>query len=145
MRQIASPASILDVYFGRLTGSTRPLNEVKLILVGRGGAGKTSIVRACAGLAFRRGEVSTPGIALSDWPIKGCKGGTVTAHVWDFAGQVITHALHQFFFSVRSVYVLALTGRENSEREDAEYWLRLIKAFGTEDDGDGTARRHRTE
>jgi internalin A len=134
---LPSAKSILDVYFGRLTATTRPLNEVKLILVGRGGAGKMSIVRALRGLPFRSSEASTPGIALSDWMLTDCPGGDVTAHIWDFAGQVITHALHQFFFSVRSVYVLVLTGRENSEREDAEYWLRLIKAFGTEADGAG--------
>lgn len=132
-----SAQSILDFYFGRQTGKTRPLNEVKLILVGRGGAGKTSIVRALLNQSFWGGEESTAGIALCDWPMDGCQGEPVTAHVWDFAGQVITHALHQFFFSVRSVYVVVLTGRENHEREDAEYWLRLIKAFGTDDDGNG--------
>ena len=132
-----SAKSILDFYFGRQTGQTRPLNEVKLILVGRGGAGKTCTVRALRDLPFRDGEESTPGIALCDWTMDGCTGEPVTAHVWDFAGQVITHALHQFFFSVRSVYVVVLTGRENNEREDAEYWLRLIKAFGTDDDGHG--------
>ncbi len=133
----ASAKSILDFYFSRQTSQTRPLNEVKLILVGRGGAGKTSTVRALRGDPFREGEESTPGIALCDWVMKGCKGQPVTAHVWDFAGQVITHALHQFFFSVRSVYVVVLTGRENHEREDAEYWLRLIQAFGTDEDGKG--------
>ncbi len=133
----ASAKSILDFYFGRQTGKTRPLNEVKLILVGRGGAGKTCTVRALRDLPFRDGEESTPGIALCDWEMTDCKKGPVTAHVWDFAGQVITHTLHQFFFSVRSVYVVVLTGRENHEREDAEYWLRLIKAFGTDDDGHG--------
>ena len=133
----ASAKSILDFYFGRQTGKTRPLNEVKLILVGRGGAGKTCTVRALRDEPFRDKEESTPGIALCDWTMDGCKGEPVTAHVWDFAGQVITHALHQFFFSVRSVYVVVLTGRENHEREDAEYWLRLIKAFGTDDDGHG--------
>ncbi len=135
--RVASAKSILDFYFGRLTSKTRPLNEVKLILVGRGGAGKTSTVRALRDLPFNDKEESTPGIALCDWTMDGCKGESVTAHVWDFAGQVITHALHQFFFSVRSVYVVVLTGRENHEREDAEYWLRLIKAFGTDDDGHG--------
>jgi hypothetical protein len=134
---LASAKSILDFYFGRETGRTRPLNEVKLILVGRGGAGKTSTVRAIQDLPFIEGEYPTPGIALCDWPMDGCKGGPVVAHVWDFAGQVVTHALHQFFFSVRSVYVVVLTGRENHEREDAEYWLWLIKAFGTDDDGNG--------
>jgi internalin A len=129
--------SILDFYFGKKLGQTRPLNEVKLILVGRGGAGKTSTVQALQGQPFDEGEESTPGIALCDWRMVGCKKGPVTAHVWDFAGQVITHALHQFFFSVRSVYVVVLTGRENNERDDAEYWLRLIKAFGTDEQGNG--------
>ncbi|WP_395746585.1 COR domain-containing protein [Prosthecobacter sp.] len=133
----ANPQTILDYYFGRQAKDSRPLNEVKLILVGRGGAGKTSTVRALKGLPFNTQEESTPGIALSDWDMGECQGGPVTAHVWDFAGQVITHALHQFFFSVRSVYVLVLSGRENHEREDAEYWLRLIRAFGTDGDGQG--------
>ncbi|MFZ1220027.1 MAG: COR domain-containing protein [Chthoniobacterales bacterium] len=132
-----SAKSILDFYFTRQTGKTHPLNEVKLILVGRGGAGKTSTVQALRDQPFREGEESTPGIALCDWTMNDCKGQPVTAHVWDFAGQVITHALHQFFFSVRSVYVVVLTGRENNERDDAEYWLRLIKAFGTDEEGNG--------
>ena len=83
------------------------------------------------------GRESTSGIALCDWQMRGYKGDSVTAHKWDFAGQVITHSLHQFFFSERSVYVLVLTGRENSEREDAEYWLRLIRAFSTDETGEG--------
>jgi small GTP-binding protein len=132
-----SARSILDYYFGRQAADSRPLNEVKVILVGRGGAGKTSTVRALRGLQFNDEEESTPGIALCDWLMDGCKGGSVMAHVWDFAGQVITHALHQFFFSTRSVYVLVLTGRENNAQDDAEYWLRLIKAFGTDDEGNG--------
>lgn len=134
---LVSAKSILDYYFGRQLHDSQPLNEVKVILVGRGGAGKTSTVRALRGLSFEEKEASTPGIALCDWKLEGCRDEPVTAHMWDFAGQVITHALHQFFFSVRSVYVLVLTGRENSEREDAEYWLRLIRAFGTDDAGQG--------
>jgi len=45
--------------------------------------------------------------------------------------------MHQFFLSVRSIYLLLLTGRENSERDDAEYWLRLITAFATDETGKG--------
>ena len=75
--------------------NSQPLNEVKLILVGRGGAGKTSTVRALLGEPFDTHEKSTPGIALCDLPLKDCKGGPVTAHVWDFAGQVITQAAKQ--------------------------------------------------
>src|SRR5438045_2327360 len=39
------PAEILDYYFRiRGRGAAQPLNEFKLILVGRGGVGKTSLV-----------------------------------------------------------------------------------------------------
>jgi internalin A len=64
----------------------------------------------CSTSVFNDDEESTSCIALSDWVMEDCKKGPVTAHVWDFAGQVMTHALHQFFFSVRCVYVLVLTG-----------------------------------
>ncbi|PYI92098.1 MAG: hypothetical protein DME97_11675 [Verrucomicrobia bacterium] len=123
--------SILDYYFSRLEGS-KPLNEVKMIFVGRGGSGKTSLVNRLVHNAFDPNEPETPGIAITDWMLRSSGGEPVTAHVWDFAGQVITHAMHQFFFSTRTIYVLVLTGRENAERDDAEYWLRLISAFGSE-------------
>ena len=129
----AKAAAILDYYFSRRAKDARPLNEVKLMLVGRGGAGKTSIVERLVRGKFDRKQESTTGIALQDWMLP-CPGGdAVTVHVWDFAGQVIAHATHQFFLSARSVYVLVLTAREDSQREDAEYWLRLIRAFGSEE------------
>ncbi len=42
--QPAKPSDILEYYF-RVRGGRRPLNEAKLILVGRGAVGKTSIVQ----------------------------------------------------------------------------------------------------
>ncbi len=135
-RQKKSPANaraILDYYFTKHSKEARPLNEVKMLMVGRGGAGKTSLVEQLMRGSFDKRQESTTGIALQDWTLA-CPGGdAVTVHVWDFAGQVIAHATHQFFLSARSVYVLVLTAREDSQREDAEYWLRLIRAFGSED------------
>jgi internalin A len=129
----ASPTAILDYYFSRREQGARPLNEVKLMLVGRGGAGKTSIVERLVRGSFDEEQASTMGIALQDWKLACPDGEPVTVHVWDFAGQVIAHSTHQFFFSARSMYVLVLTGREDLQREDAEKWLRLIRAFGSEE------------
>ncbi len=129
-KQPAKPKTILDYYF-RQQQKSRPLNEVKLLLVGRGGAGKTSIVRALRGQPFSKGLRETKGITISRWHLP-CRHAHINVNTWDFAGQVITHATHQFFLTQRSVYILVLTGREDSERTDAEYWLRLIQAFGTD-------------
>ena len=106
----ATPAAILEHHF-RSKQAARPLNEVKLLLVGRGGAGKTSIVKRLRSDEFDAAEKETPGISILPWSIR--KGtDEVRVHVWDFAGQVITHSTHQFFLTHRSVYVLVLTGRE---------------------------------
>ena len=126
----AHPRAILDYYFRtQITGG--PLNEVKVILVGRGGAGKTSLVKRLVNNEFNENEQETPGISITDWSLK-CGKDEVKLHLWDFAGQEITHGTHQFFFSQRSVYLLLLTGREGNAERDADYWLRLIKAFGSD-------------
>jgi internalin A len=126
----AKPTTILDYYF-RTRQAQRPLNEVKLLLVGRGGAGKTSLVRQLRENTFSARQRETSGITIKPWQLT-CGQDLVQVHVWDFAGQVITHATHQFFLTQRSVYILVLTGREDSQKADAEYWLRLIRAFGTD-------------
>ena len=125
-----SPSKILDYYF-KTREQARPLNEVKLLLVGRGGAGKTSVIRRLRENKFVKGSRETLGIAIKPWLVDAGER-RVKVHTWDFAGQVMTHATHTLFFSARSVYVLVLTGRENTEQTDAEYWLRLIRAFATD-------------
>lgn len=134
----ANPRRILDHYFALITQGDRPLNEVRLVLVGRGGSGKTSIVQRLLKDCFDPSELETPGIALSDWEMKECKGGPVTAHVWDFAGQVITHSMHSYFLSHRTVYLLVVTQREDLAGEDATYWMKLIESYGSERLSDGT-------
>ena len=56
-----------------------------------------------------------------------CAGRDVKIHIWDFGGQEIMHATHQFFLSQRSLYILVLDGRKE---QDPEYWLKHIESFG---------------
>lgn len=107
-------------------GNALPLNEVKLIFVGDGGAGKTSIVKALLGRSFDENEKKTHGINIEKWMIKS-GNQEVKIHMWDFGGQDIMHATHQFFLSERSLYILVLDGRKE---EDAEYWLKHVESFG---------------
>ncbi len=136
-RPVAPAHEILDHYFSRFTQGEKPLNEIKMILVGRGGTGKTSLVERLVWKSFDAHKKETPGISLTDWTMPDGEGEPVTAHVWDFAGQVIAQAMHQYFYSQRTIYLLVLTGRENSERADAEKFLRLIAAYGMERGDDG--------
>ncbi len=102
----------------------RPLNEVKALLVGDGGAGKTSLVKRLFGETFDPHESQTHGILIRDWNMEETQ---INVHLWDFGGQEIMHATHQFFLSKRSLYILVLDGRKE---EKTEYWLKHIATFG---------------
>jgi small GTP-binding protein len=117
----------LSAYFESLrTGVNLPLNEVKVLLVGDGGAGKTSLVRRLLGRGFDSNEPQTHGIAINHKKIK-ADGKEIKVRLWDFGGQEIMHATHQFFLSKRSLYILVLDGRKDDK---TQYWLKHIESFG---------------
>lgn len=128
----ARPQDILNYYFakrsGAAAGTLRAVNELKVMMVGRGGAGKTSLRRFFLGEPHDKKEPETPGIALDSFPLR-CAQGEITVRLWDFAGQEITHALHHFFLTEGCVYVLVLDPRSNTEMQDAEYWLGLLRRY----------------
>ncbi|MDR7666720.1 COR domain-containing protein [Methanosarcina sp. Z-7115] len=113
-------------YFKSLENEKQPLNEVKVLLVGEGGAGKTSLVKRIFGEDVDGNEPQTQGINIRKWVVEN-GDREIKANFWDFGGQEIMHATHQFFLSKRSLYILVLDGRKD---EKPEYWLKLIENFG---------------
>jgi internalin A len=125
------PLEIL-AYLAKAADS-RPLNEAKLILVGHGEVGKTSLVKTLTTGKFKKGEKTTEGIKISDWECQLDKKSKATVHIWDFGGQEMMHATHQFFLTQRSLYLLVLNRRQGRADREADYWFRLIRAFGGKD------------
>src|ERR1044072_8465768 len=117
---------ILNYYF-RIKVQPQPLNEFKLILVGRGGVGKTTLVHRLTTGKYKEFK-RTPGINITKWPVQ-VDSDEVQAHIWDFCGQEIMHGTHRFFMTERALYLILLSGREGTEDRDAEYWLSLVRSF----------------
>ncbi|WLE97352.1 MAG: COR domain-containing protein [Candidatus Electrothrix communis] len=113
-------------YFASAEEGTRTVSEVKVILVGEGASGKTSLTRCLRGEPFNKREETTHGIRIKNWKLE-TGDHSLRCNLWDFGGQEIMHATHQFFLSRRSLYVLVLDGRRD---ERPEYWLRYIESFG---------------
>jgi internalin A len=99
---------------------------VKVLLVGDGAAGKTSLVKRLLDQDFDKNESQTHGININTMEITQ-NNTIIKIRLWDFGGQEIMHATHQFFLSKRSLYILVLDGRKD---EKTEYWLNHIKSFG---------------
>ena len=123
------PAAIINYYFEHQTGAKRPLNEAKVLVVGQGGVGKTSLVKQLVHGDFNPHENKTEGIDIQKWPVT-VDGQDVRLNVWDFGGQEIMHATHQFFLTKRSLYLLVVDVRLGEDENRIEYWLKLIQSFG---------------
>lgn len=101
-------------------------NEVKVIFVGNGEVGKTTLIKCLNGESPNPQEAPTHYVKITKQKYAD-KGKEVFLSFWDFGGQEVMHSTHQFFLSKRSIYVLVLDGRRD---EDPEYWLKHIESLG---------------
>ena len=120
---------ILRYYFESRGDKGEPLLELKLLLVGRGKAGKTTLTKQLAGEEPDKNESETHSISIRELMLH-CPRGIVRTRAWDFGGQEILHSTHQFFLTERSLYLLVLEPRTGLAQRDAEYWLKLIETQG---------------
>ncbi len=132
----------------REAGKGTIINEqIKLIIVGNGRAGKTSMYKVLKGLKFNENEGYTHAISLGTLEKKHlpdllAEMKNPQIKVWDFGGQEIFYATHQFFLGEKAVYILAWTNekillehRAKAEKESIKYdkprlcayWLENIK------------------
>ncbi|MEH2256825.1 COR domain-containing protein [Nostoc sp.] len=114
-------------YFRQLKAQgTDYLYEAKLLIVGQGGAGKTTLAKKIEDQNYRlREEDSTKGIEVIRWSFSMENRRKFRVNIWDFGGQEIYHATHQFFLTKRSLYVLVADNRK--EDTDFDYWLNVVE------------------
>ena len=124
-----NPQNILNYLRQLRQNSVRPLHEAKVLLVGQGSVGKTSLKKQLIHNQFDQNESQTDGLEVEYWPIK-INENKIRLNVWDFGGQEIYHATHQFFLTKRSLYLLVCNCRTSEEENRLEYWLKLIETFG---------------
>ncbi|MEG4858335.1 leucine-rich repeat protein [Microcoleus sp. K1-B6] len=124
-----TPAAIFNYLRQLRSGEVRPLNEAKVLLVGQGSVGKTCLINRLIHNKYNPNEPQTDGLNITDWKIT-VNTKQVKLNVWDFGGQEIYHATHQFFLTKRSLYLLVCNCRTSEDENRLEYWLKLIESFG---------------
>jgi internalin A len=118
----------------RSLDNAEPLYEAKLVLVGEGNVGKTTLLKALkgkAGDAPQEHEPTTHGVEID---IHGLRlphptqdGVEIQLNAWDFGGQDVYRVTHQFFFSRRSLYLLVWEPRRGVQQGQVEDWLNMIR------------------
>ncbi|MCK5867709.1 MAG: hypothetical protein KAG14_04855, partial [Mycoplasmataceae bacterium] len=116
---VKSATAMADYIRDELADKNSQTKQARLILLGNGAAGKTSLVRCLFDEFVTADETATPRIEIRE---KEYPDGTLLS-VWDFGGQVIMHSSHTFFISAKSSYVIVCNQRAN-EQPDA--WLDML-------------------
>jgi internalin A len=103
------------------------LFEAKLLILGEGGAGKTSLAKKIIDpkCSLDADNESTKGIDVLTWSFKIDDRKFFRVNIWDFGGQEIYHTTHQFFLTKRSLYALVADTRK--EDTDFYYWLNVVE------------------
>lgn len=106
----------------------------KLLLVGQGGVGKTQLLRRLLGEDFDNSIPTTHGIEVRKLGLAhpNEKDVEMQLNAWDFGGQEIYHATHQFFLTNRSLFLLVWNARHGFEQGKLYYWLDAIQARAPE-------------
>jgi len=127
----------IENYFTEIRHASVLFLECKILLVGSGDVGKTTLMKKLIDDAFEvvpGTEGTTRGIDIQPWhlscPFPDGQSHDVKIHFWDFGGQDILHATHQFFLTKRSLYLIVWDPRKEEENRSFDYWLNAIKLLG---------------
>jgi internalin A len=126
-------AHLTDLRAGRVR-----LADVKLMVLGNGGVGKTQICRRLCGEPYDDSIASTHGISVRASP---SSHDGARLQIWDFGGQDIYHGTHILFMRSRSLFLLVWTpGTENMDEYEHNgikfrnyplpYWLDYVRLHG---------------
>ncbi|XP_060809328.1 leucine-rich repeat serine/threonine-protein kinase 1 [Amyelois transitella] len=137
-------------YLKSVLQEASPYLRMKLMLVGKQGIGKTSLLECLRqesaiqhrrkptehwakrmGNKSSRRNMSTVGVDIGTWVYEKQRStrGPITFRTWDFGGQQEYYATHQYFLSRRSLYLCVwrcIDGRRGLAH--ALEWLRSIQA-----------------
>ncbi|EAY01113.1 small GTP-binding protein, putative [Trichomonas vaginalis G3] len=101
--------------------------EIKVILVGNSGVGKTTLISAISQGKFNSDQKSTIAPSYSYLEIKNKKGTTSRLQVWDTAGQERYASISQIFYRDSSVALVCLeVGDENNINSAIEWEEKVL-------------------
>ncbi|MBR4545104.1 MAG: GTP-binding protein [Oscillibacter sp.] len=105
------------------------VRECKVIFLGDGAAGKSSLIQRMVHGDFDPAKLPTDGVKTTKWetPLLNLP---FMLRILDFGGQEIMHSMHRCFLTAHTVYVVVCESRDDADIDnEAARWLETVKAF----------------
>ncbi len=105
------------------------INEVKLMVLGNSGSGKSSLIRRLIERTFEPTEKSTKSIVMQRWPLQiGHKN--IQLNIWDFGASETHFNIHRLFMTSNTIYLLVWDASIENHQTELREWLQLISFLG---------------
>ena len=103
-----------------------PAEEIKVILVGESGTGKTSLINTSIGIPFKENMITSASnsFAPKEFQVDGKK---YILNVWDTIGQEKFRSLTKIFIKDSKIVVFVYDITNEKSFKELEYWITTIK------------------
>ncbi|MEU5152950.1 COR domain-containing protein [Glycomyces sp. NPDC021274] len=103
------------------------VREAKLVVIGEGAVGKSSLLAAMRGEPFVEQRPLTHGLEIGPVTLADGLGRPLTLNAWDFGGQSANRTVQQWFFTAPAVFVIVWNPRSGAAQGFVEYWVNLVR------------------
>lgn len=118
----------LKHYLRAKTEAQVVLNEAKLILIGEGNVGKSSLLGALRGDPWVDKRPTTHGVEIKPVKVRDSESNKeIDLNAWDFGGQPLYRPTHQLFFTSPAVYLVVWEPRLGADQCCVNEWIKLVR------------------
>ena len=102
-------------------------SEIKIILLGEAGVGKTNLITVASGGAFNYGTMSSSSGSYQEGSYKSSNGKTYYYHLWDTAGQEAYRSLNKIFIQNSKVIICVYAIDNEHSFKELDFWISMVK------------------
>ena len=102
-------------------------NNIKIILLGESGVGKTNLIRVATGEEFEQNTISTSSSSYKEGYYITSTQKKYTYHLWDTAGQEVYRSLNKIFIKNAKIVIFVYSIDNENSFKELDYWINVAK------------------